>query len=171
MTSRNVTNAVVGQVANPHEPLGPCSRLTPVVISEIMYTPAPRADTNNLEYIELYNSNPYFEDISGFQLVADNMSYTFPSGTVLGGGAFLVAAASPGSMANVYGITNVVGPYVGSLKKAGTINLLDDQGAVLLTVPYSNDYPWPVAAHGTGHSIVLANPTYGEGGSPRLGHQ
>ncbi len=127
-----------------------------------MYKPAPRADTNNLEYIELYNSNPYFEDISGFQLVADELAYTFPPGTILGGGGFLVAAASPGSMANVYGITNVVGPYAGSLKKAGTINLLDDQGAVLLTVPYSNDYPWPVAAHGTGHSIVLANPTYGE---------
>ena len=158
-----VTNAVVGQVANPHEPLGPCSRLTPIIISEIMYTPAPRADTNNLEYIELYNSNPFFEDISGFQLVADNLSCTFPPGTILGGGAFLVAAASPGSMANVYGITNVVGPYVGSLKKSGTINLLDDQGAVLLTVPYSDTYPWPVAAHATGHSIVLANPTYGEG--------
>jgi hypothetical protein len=41
--------------------------------------------------------------------------------------------------------------------------LLDEQGAVLLTVPYSNVYPWPVAADGTGHSIVLANPTYGEG--------
>ena len=34
---------------------------------------------------------------------------------------------------------------------------------VLLTVPYSSTYPWPVAADGTGHSIVLANPTYGEG--------
>ena len=58
---------------------------------------------------------------------------------------------------------NVVGPYTGSLKKSGTLQLLDDQGAILLTIPYSNVYPWPVAAHGTGHSLVLANPTYGEG--------
>ena len=159
----NTTSAVVGQVPNPHEPLGPCSRLTPVVISEIMYTPAPRADTNNIEFLELYNSNPYFEDISGFQLVGSSMSYTFPPGTILGGGAFLVVAASPGSIWNVYGITNVAGPYSGSLKKADTLTLLDDRGAVLLTVPYSDDYPWPVAAHATGHSIVLANPTYGEG--------
>ena len=63
-----------------------------------MYTPAPRADTNNIEFLELYNSNPYFEDISGFQLVGDSMSYTFPSGTILDGGAFLVVAASPGSI-------------------------------------------------------------------------
>ena len=34
---------------------------------------------------------------------------------------------------------------------------------MLLTVPYSDTYPWPVAAGGTGHSIVLAKPTYGEG--------
>ena len=40
--------------------------------------------------------------------------------------------------------------------------LLDEQGAVLLTVPYSNDPPWPIAADEAGHSLVLANPTYGE---------
>lgn len=158
-----VTSATVSTIPYPHEPLGPCSRLTPVVVSEIMYKPAPRADGNNLEYIELYNSNPYFEDISGFQLVGGSMSYTFPPGTILGGGTFLVAAASPQSIQNVYGITNVVGPYTGSLKKADTLQLLDEQGAILLTIPYTSAYPWPVAARGTGHSMILANPTYGEG--------
>ena len=57
----------------------------------------------------------------------------------------------------------MLGPYTGSLKKSETLQLLDEQGAVLLTVPYSNIYPWPVATDGTGHSLVLANPTYGEG--------
>ena len=67
-------------------------------------------------------------------------------------------------MANVYGLTtNVFGPYNGSLKHAETLQLLDEQTNVLLTVPYSDVYPWPVAAGGTGHSLVLANPTYGEG--------
>jgi hypothetical protein len=159
----NVTSAAVNTFPYPHEPLGPCSRLTPIVISEIMYKPAPRADGNNLEFIELYNSNPYFEDISGFQLVSGSMTNTFPAGTILAGGAFLVAVASPQSIQNVYGITNVVGPYTGSLKKADTLQLLDDQGAILLTIPYSDVYPWPVAARGTGHSLILANPTYGEG--------
>ena len=38
-----------------------------------MYKPAPRADGNNLEFLELYNSNPWFHDISGYQIVcADN---------------------------------------------------------------------------------------------------
>ncbi|MGA2660050.1 MAG: lamin tail domain-containing protein, partial [Verrucomicrobiota bacterium] len=156
------TTNVVAAPPNPHEPLGPCSRRTALVISEIMYKPAPRADLNNLEFLELYNTNPWFQDIGGYQVVANDMSYTFPAGTVLNGGAFLVIAASPPSIQTVYGITNVVGPYLGSLKSKGTIQLLDDLGAVLLSIPYSNVRPWPVAADGTGHSLVLANPTYGE---------
>jgi hypothetical protein len=161
MASASVTVTV--DPAPPHEPLGPSSRKTPIVFSEIMWKPAPRADTNNLEFIELFNSNPWFQDISGYQVVCADMNYTFPAGTVIQGGAYLVIAASPQSIQNVYGITNVTGPYTGSLKKSETLQLLDEQGAVLLAVPYSNVYPWPVAADGTGHSIVLANPTYGEG--------
>ena len=164
VTAALLTSGALAQSSvNPHEPLGPCSRKTPIVISEIMYKPAPRTDTNNLEYLEIYNSNPWFQDLSGYQIVADNMNYTFPSGAIIASNAFLVIAASPGSMGSVYGITNVLDPYTGSLKKSGTIQLLDEVGAVLLTIPYSNVYPWPVAADGTGHSIVLAYPTYGEG--------
>jgi hypothetical protein len=156
------SDAVVGTINVPHESLGPSTRKTPIAISEIMYKPAPRADGNNCEYVELYNSNPWFHDISGYRLTGNNMSYTIPAGTIIPGGGFLVIAASPQSVQNVYGITNVIGPYTGSLQKADTITIIDEQGAVLLTIPYSNLYPWPVAADGTGHSIVLANPSYGE---------
>jgi hypothetical protein len=127
-----------------------------------MYKPAPRTDTNNLEFIEIYNSNPFFHDISGYKLVGNSLNYTFPAGTTLPGGAFLVIAASPQNIQSVYGISNVTGPYAGSLKKADTVQLLDEVGNVLLTVPYSNLPPWPVATDGTGHSLVLNSPSYGE---------
>ena len=157
-------NAVVGTVINPHEPLGPSSRKTGIVFSEIMWKPAPRTDGNNVEFLEIYNSNPWFHDLSGYQIVCADMNYTFPPNTIIPGGTFFVIAASPQSIQNVYGLTtNIFGPYTGSLKKSETLQLIDEQGAVLLTVPYSNVYPWPVAAEGTGHSIVLANPSYGEG--------
>jgi hypothetical protein len=75
----NVSNAVVvAAISNPMEALGPSSRKTPIAITEIMYKPAPRADSNNLEFVEIYNSNPWFHDISGYRLVADKLSYTFP---------------------------------------------------------------------------------------------
>jgi len=157
-----VTNGLSLTQLSPNEPLGVCSRRTPIVISEIMYKPAPRADTNNLEFVEVYNTNPWFQDISGYQIVSGSMSYRFPAGTVLPGGGFLVVAASPQSLQTVYGIANAMGPWSGSLKKADALQLLDARGAGLLNIPYSNAYPWPVSADGTGHSIVLAKPTYGE---------
>ena len=159
----DVTNGVVATVVNPHEPLGPSSRCTPVVFSEIMWKPAPRTDGKNLEFLELYNSNPWFQDIGGYQLTCADMNYTFPAGTQIAGGGYLVVAAAPADLESVYGITNVTGPYTGSLKHSESLKLLDEQTNVLLTVPYSDAYPWPVATDGTGHSLVLARPSYGEG--------
>ena len=160
-----VTNAVVGVVVNPHDAMGPSSRKSPIVFSEIMYKPAPRTDGKNLEFVEIYNSNPWFQDISGYHITCADMNYTFPPNTQILGGGYLVIAAAPADIQSVYGITNVMGPYTGSLKKTETLQMLDEQGAVLLTVPYSNVNPWPVAADGTGHSLVLAYPTSGEGDS------
>ncbi|HLP77128.1 MAG TPA: lamin tail domain-containing protein, partial [Candidatus Paceibacterota bacterium] len=71
------------------EPLGPSSRRTPIAISEIMYKPAQRADLRNAEFIELYNSNPWPEDISGWRLSGD-IDFTFPPTTSIGGRAFVV---------------------------------------------------------------------------------
>jgi hypothetical protein len=156
--------AVTASQINPHEPIGPSSRKTGIVFSEIMYKPAASTDGNNVEFIEIYNSNPFFQDISHYQVTCADMNYTFPANTLIPGGGYFVLAASPQGIQNVYGLTtNVFGPYTGSLKKAETLQLLDEQTNVLLTVPFSETYPWPVAAGGTGHSIVLADPTYGEG--------
>jgi len=144
------------------EPLGPSSRRTPFAVSEIMYKPAARADGRNLEYIELYNSNPWPEDISGYQLNGQ-VQFTFPAATAIPGQSFIVVAAVPADMQAVYGLTNVFGPYTNSLKTSGAVTLSDEQGSLVLDVSYDNIAPWPMGADGTGHSIVLARPSYGEG--------
>src|ERR1035438_9837411 len=104
----------------PHESIGPSSRKTPIAISEIMYKPAPRTDEKNLEFLEIYNSNPWFQDISGYQITCADMSYKFPAGTVIASNSIIVLAAVPGDITAIYGITNVMGPYTGSLKKTET---------------------------------------------------
>ncbi len=83
-----------------------------------MYKPAARTDGKDLEFIALYNSNPWFHDLSGYQVICADMSYTFPPNTVISGGGFLVIAAAPADVKAVYGITNVLGSYTGSLKKS-----------------------------------------------------
>src|ERR1035438_953253 len=86
----------------PHESIGPSSRKTPIAISEIMYKPAPRTDGKNLEFLEIYNSNPWFQDISGYQITCADMNYKFPANTQIPGGGYLMVAAAPADIQSVY---------------------------------------------------------------------
>ena len=157
----SAAGGVTGRSLSPFEPLGPSSRKTGLVISEIMYKPAPRADGKVLEYLELFNSNPYPEDISGYR-ISGSVDFEFPSNTTLPGGGFLVIAGSPVDFQSVYGLSNVMGPYKNTLKNSGTIRLRNNRDAIFLEVNYAAKPPWPVAADGTGHSLVLGRPSYGE---------
>ena len=155
--------ATTSSISFPTEPLGPSSRNTGMIISEIMYHPKARSDGRNLEFIELYNARSVFEDLSGWRLSGD-IDFTFPDGFSLQAGEFVVVAASPDDIKAVYGITNVLGPYTGSLPNdSGRIRLRNNLDAIRLEVNYSDQPPWPAAADGAGHSLVLAKPSYGEG--------
>lgn len=145
------------------EPPGPSSRTTGLAITEILYNPAPVEPgfTNSLEFVELFNSNPFFEEIGGYHLAGD-IQFRFPPGTTLQGGQYLVVARDPEAIRRVYGVTNVHGPFTGTLKPVGRIQLQDRIDAVMLDIPYSNLPPWPAAADGTGHSLWLARPSHGE---------
>jgi len=134
-------SVTIGNFTPPGEPLGPSSRHTQFVFSEIMYTPAARTDGLNTEYLEIYNSNPWWDDLGGYQL-AGQVQYTFPSPTIVPGGGFLVVAAAPGDVQSVYGITNVVGPYTGSLKKGGELQLISAVQGILLEV-LAGGLAWP----------------------------
>jgi hypothetical protein len=144
------------------EPLGPSSRSTGIVFSEIMYHPRARADGKNLEFVELYNARSVFEDLSGWRLSGD-INFTFPEGFHLQAGEFVVIAAAPDDLKAVYGLDRVLGPYKGALNNAGgRLRLRNNLGAIRLEVDYSDQPPWPAAADGAGHSLVLARPSYGE---------
>src|SRR5690606_4049056 len=126
------------------EPLGQANRRTSLVISEIMYHPIQ----GNLEFVELFNSRGEPEDLSGYKLGGD-ISYTFPNGTMIPSGGFLVIARSPANLQNAYGIANVLGPFTGSLpNSSGIVTLINLAGGVFLEVEYSDEPPWPVAADG-----------------------
>jgi len=161
------------------EPIGPSSRRSGLVISEIMYNPTNRADLRELEFIEIYNSNPWSENIGGYRLSGE-IDYTFPAGTTIGALGYLVVAPVPADVQTVYGITGVLGGFTNRLSNGGgTVRLRDRADSVLVEAIYSDEPPYPAAADGAGHSLVLARPSYGErnpmawrasdivGGSPR----
>src|SRR5262249_30950843 len=59
---------------------------------------------------------------------------------------------------------DVLGPLSNKLSNNGdTVRLRNPAGAILLEIPYNDKLPWPVAADGGGHSLVLARPSFGEG--------
>jgi hypothetical protein len=146
------------------EPAGPAVRSTPLVFSEIHYHPRDRADLRDLEFIELYNSEPWPRNLTGFRLSGE-VSYSFPSNTVIAAKGYLVVARVPADVQAVYNLTGVLGPYVGALSNAGgTVRLRHrNRDAVLLEVEYNNAAPWPAQCDGAGHSLVLARPSYGHG--------
>ena len=145
-----------------YEPLGPSSRRSSVVLSEIMDHPAERADGLNSEFVELYNANPWSEDISGWRLSGD-ISYTFPEGTRMPAKGYLAVARRPADFLQVYGQTNVLGGFSNNIPNgSGLLRLRKKAGGVVFEVTYSDSAPWPVAADGTGHSLILARPSYGE---------
>src|SRR5206468_12025506 len=142
------------------------------VLSEIMYHPGntpgtmnTNADgfvTNSLEFVELFNTLATPEDLTGFRLSGD-IDYSFPPGTIMPGGSFLVVARSPADVQSVYAISGVLGPYTNNLpNSAGTLRLRNQADAIFLEVNYDSRPPWPAAADGAGHSLVLARPSFGE---------
>jgi hypothetical protein len=156
----------VFDLAATQETLGPSSRRTGLVMSEIMYHPQPRGDGLNAEFIEVFNSEPSAADLSGFRLSGD-VDFTFPANTVIPSLSFLVVAPVPADVQNIYGLSGVLGGF-GNLTNSlpndsGTLRLRNRNGAVLLEVNYADDPPWPAAPDGAGHSLVLARPSLGEG--------
>ncbi len=151
--------------ANPQiEPLGPSSRRSPIVISEVMYNPPIQNEGRNLEFIEIYNSQPWFEEIGGWKITG-SVNYTIPQGTVIGSNAFIVVAANPDNIKSVYGITNVYGPFESQSSlpnDSGKLQIRNHLNGILFEMEYSDKPPFPCSVDGAGHSLVLIKPSLGE---------
>ena len=156
--SMSPRNWAVGSPYSPGQPNRPViySHQDQVVINEVMYH--PQADTQDLEYIELFNSSDVDVDLSDWSLVS-GILYTFPALSQLNAGAYLVIAQSPAALRNAYDIpqsVTVLGPYEGKLSNGGeTIGLLDAQGRIADCVTYEDGGRWPKAADGQGSSLEL----------------
>lgn len=144
-------------------------RVGPVVVSEIMYHPAPGGD----EFLELYNSGA--EDIPLYHPGAPTntwqvdgaVEYAFPTGESLDAGArLLVVGTNPAAFRAAYAIpaeVEVYGAWNGNLANEGESILLKKPGdpepdgfapyILVEEVDYHDRAPWPTAADGTGPSL------------------
>lgn len=156
------------------EALGPSTRRTPLVVSEIMYNPA-NPPGKNLEFIELLNTDPYPQDVGEYRIMIGNsILYQFASGYSLEAGGFRVIARVINDVKDFYSLfsSQVIGPaqldlpndYNSSAPENTRLRIVNRRGAVLWETTYSDQAPWPIAPDGTGHSLVLARASRGEKG-------
>ena len=144
-----VANDTKGRANNP-------ARHENVVINEVMFNPP--GDHRGGEYIELYNRDTEAIDLSGWRFV-DGVNFTFPTGTSIAAGGYLVIAADTAYMKRVYKLGNVLGNYSGELSNPGELLRLEDAyGNLADEVDYSNHGDWPGWTKGGGSSMELVNP-------------
>lgn len=123
-----------------------------VVFNELMYNPAD--DDGATEFIELRNQMSVDMDLSGWRL-SGGVRYEFPQGTILSGKSLLVVGVDPAALEEYAGIDNVFGPWDGRLSNGGEqIELLNNNGRTMNVVTYDDGGEWPVAADGSGASLM-----------------
>ena len=109
-----------------------------VTFNEIHYNPPSGQDA---EWIELHNQMAVNVDLSGWP-IDNGVGFTFPSGTVIAGGGFLVVAKNPA----LSGVAGALGPYTGNLSNSGeSVELISRSGRVMDRVSYGDSGEWPLA--------------------------
>ena len=136
-----------------------------VIFSEIMYNP-----TGSLpEYIEVQNLTATPLDFAKWKFT-NGVDYEFPGFSAAASQhmflhAFqriLVTSVDEATLRAAYpgipGSVKIFGPWIGALNNGGErVTLKDKNGVIVSSVNYGNDGHWPIAANGTGHSLVVLN--------------
>jgi hypothetical protein len=133
------------------------NNLDKIRITEIQYNSKNfgSIDAKDLEFIELKNTGNTGVDLEGVK-IDSAVHYTFPEGTIISPGGFVVVASDKNGFEFTYG-RKPTGVYSGSLANEGEqIVITDDQNNKFIDMRYWPDYPWPIKANGSGYSMVSA---------------
>lgn len=135
-----------------------CSEVSAMdpVISEIHYNPSSQqGNDSQYEFVELMNPHPFSISVSGYSL-ADGIDVTFPEGTMIPAGGFLVTANDTATYAALLNPFIPLFEWSGasSLHNSGeTIRLLRPDGSEADIVTYSDTNGWTDEADGLGSSL------------------
>ncbi|MEM7231808.1 MAG: lamin tail domain-containing protein, partial [Planctomycetota bacterium] len=131
-------------------------------INEVHYDPV---DSERLEeFVELTNPSEAAVDLSGW-FFSRGIRFTFPAGSSIPAGGFLVVALDPDAIAARYGAeVPTVGPFEGRLSnRQETLVLRSADFEIVDTVDYRRSFPWPIVGGSEGYSIELIHPNLDNG--------
>ncbi len=127
-----------------------------IVINELHVDPDIKTDL--VEFVELHNAGDSDTDLSGWSLT-DAVSYTFPEGTILPSGGYLVVSQDPDAVRAKFG-TDSLGPFTGRLSNEGErVVLRNGLTEVQDSVEYQIGFPWPTVGDAPGYSMELIHPS------------
>ena len=130
-----------------------------VVVNEINYH--SNDDFDSGDWIELYNPGQLYLDMSGWTFKDDNdNTYTFPEETILDSGQYLIVSNDLELFASQYpNVVSVIGPFDFGLSGGGDeVRIFDNNNALIDSINYDDDDPWPIEADGDGATLELINP-------------
>lgn len=111
------------------------------------------------EWVELFNRGDATVDLSGWSF-DDAMEFTFPSGSLLAPGEYLVVASDATALVGKFPTANIVGSFTGTLSNTDErILLRDSVGNPADEVHYYEGGRWPEYADGGGVSLELRDPS------------
>ncbi|MBN2174204.1 MAG: lamin tail domain-containing protein [Bacteroidales bacterium] len=133
-----------------------------LVINEINYNSADYFDPG--DWVEFFNPNDYDLDISGwyFKDNDDTHLFVFPDGTVVAAQDYLVLCRDTADFSNLFPeVQNFTGEMDFGLSSDGElIRLFNFGGALIDTVHFGVENPWPPEPNGGGSTLELINWTY-----------
>ncbi|MBN1672640.1 MAG: lamin tail domain-containing protein [Kiritimatiellae bacterium] len=120
-------------------------------ISELMYNPDAGED---YEFIELKNTRGSSLDIANVKFT-DGIEFTFPAGTTLAAGEYIVVVRNKTAFQALYGTgVRVAGQYQGALDNGGEeLELRDAYNEKILAFAYKDG--WFASTDGDGFSLVM----------------
>jgi len=127
-----------------------------VAINELHYHPPDAVP--DAEFLELYNAGAAPVVMTGWKF-SSGVTGTFPPGTTLPAGGYLVFAKVPALLQANTGYAGAIAWASGSLSNGGeTVAIVDADNNLIDDVPYSDSGAWPTPPDGDGPTLELVNP-------------
>ncbi|MFC1692269.1 lamin tail domain-containing protein, partial [Candidatus Latescibacterota bacterium] len=130
-----------------------------IVINEINYNSS--ANFNPEDWVELYNPQENPVDLSGWVFKDDANEFVFPSNTVITPDDYLVLCRDSLAFHELFPeVYNYIGDLDFGLSGGSElIKIFNAQGALVDSLTYDDNPPWPQGADGNGYTLSLLGPS------------
>jgi hypothetical protein len=134
--------------------------LNRIVINEINYNSPDDLDVE--DWVELYNGYEVPVDVSGwvFNDGEDRRPYIIPGRTIIAPGGYLVLCRDTFQFRQAFPqVENYIGNFGFGLSRGGElIRLYNASGALVDSLSYDDESPWPLETDGEGSTLSLLSP-------------